>query len=56
MLEFEFLPGGRKYKLTLIADGKQDKDSSTQYIVTDKNSPVYVRLMHRGFVISLILI
>lgn len=40
MLEFDFLPGGRKYKLTLIADGKHDKDFSTQYIVTDKNSPV----------------
>ena len=40
MLEFDFLPGGRKYKLTLIAEDKHDKDFSTQYIVTDKNSPV----------------
>ncbi len=56
MLEFDFLPGGRKYKLTLIADGKHDKDFSTHYILTDKNSSVYIRLMHRGFVISLILI
>lgn len=53
-LEFGFLPEGVKYKLTLIADGKHDKEFSTQYLVVDKSSSVDVRMLRRGgFVASL---
>jgi len=54
-IRFDFLPEGMKYKLTLIADGKHDKDFSTQYLVVDKTSSVDVKLLRRGgFVASLI--
>jgi hypothetical protein len=35
-------------KLTLVADGKHDKDFATQYLIVDKNSSVDVRLLRRG--------
>jgi alpha-glucosidase len=47
-LTFAFLPDGVKYKLTLIADGKHDKDFATQYLVVDKASTVEVKLLRRG--------
>ncbi|MBE7174067.1 MAG: glycoside hydrolase family 97 catalytic domain-containing protein [Williamsia sp.] len=47
-IKFDFLPEGVKYKLTLIADGKHDKDFSTQYLVVDKSGSVDVRLLRRG--------
>lgn len=47
-IKFDFLPEGAKYKITLIADGKHDKDFSTQYLVVDKSSSVDVRLLRRG--------
>ncbi len=54
-IKFDFLPDGTKYKLTLIADGKHDKDFSTQYLVVDKTSAVEVRLLRRGgFAASLV--
>lgn len=54
-IKFDFLPDEVKYKLTLIADGKHDKDFATQYLVVDKNSSVDVRLLRRGgFAASLI--
>jgi alpha-glucosidase len=47
-LRFDFLPEGVKYKLTLIADGKHDKDFAIQYLMIDKASSVDVRLLRRG--------
>jgi hypothetical protein len=47
-ITFAFLPGGVKYKLTLIADGNHDKDFSTQYFVVDKSGSVDVKLLRRG--------
>jgi alpha-glucosidase len=53
-LKFNFLPEGKKYKLTLISDGKHDKDLATQYLVVDKSSTFDVKLLRRGgFVVSL---
>ena len=53
-VSFDFLPEGKKYRLTLIADGNHDKDFSTLYKVVDKNSEIKVRVLRRGgFVISL---
>lgn len=54
-IKFDFLPEGIKYKLTLIADGKHDKDFATEYRVIDRSSSVDVKLLRRGgFVASLI--
>jgi alpha-glucosidase len=47
-VKFEFLPEGIKYKMTLIADGKHDKEFTTQYMVVDKSSSVDVKLLRRG--------
>ncbi len=47
-IKFDFLPEGIKYKLTLISDGKHDKDFSTQYLVVDKSSSLAVRSLRRG--------
>jgi alpha-glucosidase len=48
ILKFDFLPDGVKYKLTLISDGKHDKELATQYIAVDKSSSVSVKLLRRG--------
>jgi alpha-glucosidase len=48
ILKFDFLPEGAKYKLTLISDGKHDKEFSTQYIAVDRSSSVSVKLLRRG--------
>ncbi|MGD0341680.1 MAG: glycoside hydrolase family 97 catalytic domain-containing protein [Bacteroidales bacterium] len=48
ILKFDFLPEGAKYKLTLISDGKHDKELVTQYIAVDKSSSVSVKLLRRG--------
>lgn len=54
-IKFDFLPEGVKYKLTLITDGKHDKDFAVQYLVIDKTSSVDVKLLRRGgFAASLI--
>jgi hypothetical protein len=47
-LSFHFLPEGVKYQLTLIADGKHDKEFHTQYMVVDKASSVDVKMLRRG--------
>jgi alpha-glucosidase len=47
-LNFDFLPENKKYKLTLIADGKHDKNFSVQYKVVDKSSSLSVKLLRRG--------
>ena len=53
-LKFDFLPEGKSYKLTLIADGDHDKTFSTQYMVVDKSSTVDVKMLRLGgFVASL---
>lgn len=53
-IKFDFLREGVKYKLTLIADGKHDKDFATQYMVVDRSGFVDVKLLRRGgFVASL---
>ena len=48
ILKFDFLPDSVKYKLTLISDGKHDKELETQYIAVDKSSSVSVKLLRRG--------
>jgi alpha-glucosidase len=54
-IKFDFLPEGKKYKLTLIGDGKHDKDFETKYMSVDKSSAVDVRLLRRGgFAASLV--
>ena len=47
-LNFNFLPEGVSYKLTLIADGVHDKEFSTRYSVVDKNSEIDVKMLRRG--------
>ncbi len=47
-LVFSFLPEGVKYKLTLIADGRHDRDFAVHYSVVDKSSSVDVKLLRRG--------
>lgn len=47
-LSFGFLTEGVKYKLTLITDGKHDKELSTQYLVVDKSSSVDIKMLRRG--------
>jgi alpha-glucosidase len=54
-IRFDFLPDKVKYKLTLIADGKHDKEFETKYQVVDRSSSVDVKLLRRGgFAASLI--
>jgi hypothetical protein len=48
ILKFDFLPDGVMYKMTLISDGKHDKEFATQYIAVDKSSSVSVKLLRRG--------
>ncbi|TDH23544.1 glycoside hydrolase family 97 protein [Segetibacter sp. 3557_3] len=53
-IKLDFLEEGVKYKLTLIADGKHDKDFTTEYMVVDKTGSMDVRVLRRGgFVASL---
>jgi alpha-glucosidase len=47
-IPFDFLPNGIQYKLTLIADGKHDKEFATSYLVVDKSDSVDVKLLRRG--------
>jgi hypothetical protein len=47
-IKFTFLPDGKKFKLTLIADGVHDRDFTTQYLVVDKSSAVDVKMLRRG--------
>ena len=47
-LTFGFLPEGLKYQLTLIADGKHDKEFFTRYLVVDKTSTIDVKMLRRG--------
>lgn len=55
VLKFDFLPEGVKYKLTLITDGKHDKDFAIQYLLIDRTSSIDVKLLRRGgFAASLI--
>jgi hypothetical protein len=54
-IKFDFLPEGTKYRLTLITDGKHDKDFAMEYKAVSKSSSVEVRLLRRGgFAASLI--
>lgn len=53
-VKLDFLKVNTRYKLTLIADGKHDKEFSTQYLVVDNNSEIEVKMLRRGgFVASL---
>jgi hypothetical protein len=53
-LSFDFLDSGRKYKLTLIADGKHDKDFETKYMAVGSESIINVKMLRRGgFIIKL---
>jgi len=52
---FDFLPEGRKYKMTLIADGKYDSAFSIDYKVVDNTSNIDVKMLRRGgFAIQLL--
>ncbi|WP_205702911.1 glycoside hydrolase family 97 protein [Botryobacter ruber] len=54
-VQFDFLPEGVKYKLTLIADGSHDKEFSTRYLVISKSDSVDVKMLRRGgFAASLV--
>jgi len=54
-VKLNFLQEGVKYKMTLIADGKHDKDFATSYQMVDNNTMIDVRLLRRGgFVASII--
>ena len=53
-IKLNFLPEGKNFRLTLIADGKHDTEFSTQYLVVDKSSNIDVKMLRRGgFVMSL---
>jgi len=47
-IKFDFLTGGVKYKLIVIADGKHDKDFAIQYLVVDSSGTADVKLLRRG--------
>jgi hypothetical protein len=47
-ISFDFLPEGKKYKLTLIADGEHDKDLMVRHWVVDKSSMIEVKMLRRG--------
>ncbi|RXK87394.1 glycoside hydrolase family 97 protein [Filimonas effusa] len=47
-IPLSFLTSGKKYKLTLLADGNHDKDFKTSYSVVDSNSTFPVKLLRRG--------
>lgn len=54
-IKLGFLQSGISYKLTLIADGRHDKEFSTSYQLVDSNTTVDVRMLGRGgFAASLI--
>jgi hypothetical protein len=47
-ISLNFLPEGVKYKLTMISDGKHDRDFNVQYMVVDKSSSVDIKILRRG--------
>jgi alpha-glucosidase len=47
-ISFDFLPGGVKYKLTVIEDGEHDKALSTRYLVVDNTSSIEIKMLRRG--------
>ena len=53
-IKFDFLPGDMKYKLTLIADGKHDKEFKTTYTVIGKSDSLEVRMLRRGGFVALL--
>jgi alpha-glucosidase len=54
-IKLDFLKEGIDYRAVLIADGKHDKDFTSQAMVVNKNSIIEVKLLRRGgFVVSLI--
>jgi alpha-glucosidase len=53
-LKFDFLPDGKSYKLTLIADGEHDKSFSTQYMVVDKSNSINVKMLRLGGFVALL--
>ena len=47
-LALSFLPEGKRYKLTLVADGTHDRDLDVQYAVVEKSGFVHVKELRRG--------
>jgi len=47
-VKFDFLPEGVKYRLTLIADGRHDKEFATQYMAIDRTTVITVRMLRSG--------
>ncbi|WP_106603551.1 glycoside hydrolase family 97 protein [Chitinophaga ginsengisoli] len=53
-ITFSFLPEGVKYKLTLISDGRHDKDLAVQYLTVDSSSSVEINMLRRGGVVAVL--
>lgn len=53
-IRFDFLPQGIKYKLTLITDGKHDKDFATRFLLVDTTTTVNVKFLRRGGFVGLL--
>lgn len=47
-ISLSFLPANQQYRLTLIADGRHDKELTTTYSVTDNTGTLPVKLLRRG--------
>ncbi|WP_460686139.1 glycoside hydrolase family 97 protein [Niabella aquatica] len=47
-IKLDFLEQGIKYRLTLIADGRHDKELVTTYSVVDHTSSIHVKMLRRG--------
>lgn len=53
-VKLNFLEKGVKYRLTLITDGKHDKELATAYSVVDHSSSISIKMLRRGgFVASI---
>lgn len=53
-IQLDFLPQNQKYKLTLIADGKHDKDFLIQYLLVEATSTLDIRYLRRGGFVALL--
>ncbi len=47
-VQFDFLPEGNSFKLTLIADGEHDKEFSIKHRVVDNSESMDVKMLRRG--------
>ncbi|MBN1183897.1 MAG: glycoside hydrolase family 97 catalytic domain-containing protein [Bacteroidales bacterium] len=54
IIKLNFLDDLTKYKITLITDGKHDKELATQYMVINNQSEVEVKMLRRGGFVMII--